>query len=92
MWRKPAHTSSSEKLCLTKIKFKWTDVDNNTFIDMKKILGYEVVLYYPNFSEIFITHTDARNMHIGGAITQNRKLIAFYSRNLPPEQINNTTT
>ena len=36
MWRKRAHTLAPlTKLCSTKFKFKWTEVENNAFIDMK---------------------------------------------------------
>ena len=43
-----------------KVKFKWTDVEKNGFISMKKILGRDILLSYPKFNEIFIIHTDAR--------------------------------
>ena len=42
-----------------KVKFKWTDVNNDTFIDMNKIVVYDGLLSYPNFNERFMMHTDA---------------------------------
>ena len=83
MWRKRAHTLGSlTKLCSTKVKFKWTDVENNAFIAMKKIVVHDVLLYYPNFSGKFIIHTAASNTQLGGIISQNGKPIAFYSHKL----------
>ena len=93
MWRKRAHTLAPlTKLCSMKVKFKWTDEDNDYFIAMKKIGGRDVPLYYPNFSERFIIHTEARKKKLGGVVSKNGKPITFYSRKLNPAQINYTTT
>ena len=92
MWRKRAHTLSPlTKLCSTKVKFKWADVENNSFIEMKKIVVRDVLLYYPKFSEKFIINTDANNTQLGEIISQNGKPIAFYSQKLTPAKMNYTT-
>ena len=92
-WRKWAHTLDPiTKLFSTKVKFKWTDVEKNDFIATKYIVGRDVLLSYPNFSEGFIIHTDTRKTQLGGLISQNGKPIAFYSHKLTPAQINFTTT
>ena len=44
---------------------------------MKKIVGRDVLLYYPNFSEKLIIHIDASKMNLGGVMSQNGKPIAF---------------
>ena len=59
---------------------------------MKKIVGRDVLLSYPNFSKEFIIPTDASNTQLGGVISQNGKPIAFYSRKLTPAQITYMTT
>ena len=88
-----AHTLSPlTKICLTKVNFKWTGVYNNAFISMKNIVGHDVLLYFYNFSEIFIIHTDTSKTQLGGVIGQNGNPIAFYSRKLTPAQINYMTT
>ena len=93
MWRKRAHTLAPLiKLCSTKVNFKWTDVEKNHFLAMKKIVGRDVLLSCTNFSKIFIIHNGARNTQIGGVISENGKPINFYSRKLTPAQINYTTT
>ena len=33
-------------------------------MEMRKIIGRDVPIYYHNFNEIFITHADARKMII----------------------------
>ena len=79
MWGKSAHTLAPlTKLCSTKVKLKWTDEENDAFTSTK-IVGCDVLLYYPNFNEIFIINIDASKTQIGGVISQNGKPTAFYS-------------
>ena len=79
MWRNCAYTLSPiTKLCSTKVKFKWTDVENNAFTEIKNTVGRDVLLSYPNFTENFTIHTDASKTQLGGVISQNGKPIAFY--------------
>ena len=81
MWRKCTHTLAPlTKPCSTKVNLKWADVENNAFVYMKKIVGRDVLLSYPNFSEIFTVYTDASETQLGGVISKNGKLITFYSR------------
>ena len=62
MWCNRAHTLAPlTKLCATKVNFKWTYAENNTFIEMNKIVGRGVLISYPNLIEKFIMHTDAIN-------------------------------
>ena len=49
-----------------KVKFKWTDVEDNISIAMKKIVGHDVLLSYPKSREEFVIHTYASKMQIGG--------------------------
>ena len=63
MWCKHERTLAPlKKLYSTKVKFKWNYVEQKYFTEMKKVLGCGILLSYPNFSEIFIIHTDARKM------------------------------
>ena len=73
-------------------KFKWTDVGDNDFIYKKKILGRDVLLSYPNFSERFIINTDASKTHLRVVISQHRDPIAFYLCKLNLDQISYMTT
>ena len=74
------------------MKFKWNDVEHNAFTAMKKIVGLDVLLLYHNFSEIFMIHTGAGKMQLGGVISQCWKPIYCYSRKLTPTEINYMTT
>ena len=58
---------------------------------MKKSISRETSLVYPNFSKLFVIHTDASKVQLGAVISQDNKPIAFYSRKLNPAQVNYTT-
>jgi RNase H-like domain found in reverse transcriptase len=59
---------------------------------MKRIIGKQVLLAYPDFSKEFVIHTDVSHTQLGAVISQEGKPIAFYSRKLKPEQTRYTTT
>ena len=61
-------------------------------METKKIVGRDLIIYYPRFSEIFIIHIYAIKINLGEGIGQNEKTDKFYSCMLIPEQINYTTT
>ena len=78
MWCNHTHKLASlTKLCSTKFKFKWTDVEKNAFIAMKKIAGCEILLSYPIFNEKFILHTADRKTQHGGVISRNGRHTTF---------------
>ena len=92
MWRKHAHTLATvTKLCSNKAKFTCNGVDHKDFILMKKIVGHDMLLSYPNFSEEIIIHTDASRTHTGGVISQDWKSVVFCYCKLIPAQIKYTT-
>ena len=93
MWHKRAHTLAPlTKLCSKKCKFNWTEIEQKAFEDMKKIVGRDVLLSYPDFNKEFVVHTDASKYQLSAVISQNNKPIAFYSRKLSSAQRNYTTT
>jgi RNase H-like domain found in reverse transcriptase len=60
---------------------------------MKRIIGKQVLLAYPDFSKEFVIHTDASRTQLRAVISQDGTPIAFYSlRGLKPEQTRYTTT
>jgi UDP-N-acetyl-D-mannosaminuronic acid transferase (WecB/TagA/CpsF family) len=75
-----------------KVKWKWTDKEQNAFDTMKKIMAGETILACPNFDKPFHIHTDASAFQLGACISQDGKPIAFYSRKLTPTQMRYTTT
>ena len=89
MWHQRAQTLPLlTKIRSTKVKFRWIEVVHNTYTKMMKVVGCDVLLYYPNFSERFIIQSDTINTHPRGVNSQNGKPIDFYSRKLTPPQIN----
>ena len=71
VWNKSHTLAPLPKLCATKVNFKWTDVENGTFIDMNKIVGHDVLLSYRTFSEIFKINTDTSKTYLRGVISLN---------------------
>ena len=85
MWCKRAHTLAPlTKICSTKVNFKCTAVEKNSFIDMEEILGRDVLLSYTNFRRKFIIQTDARKMQLGVVMSQNGKPIDFLFTKINP--------
>jgi transposase InsO family protein len=75
-----------------KVKWKWTEVEQNAFDTMKRLLARETILSFPDFAKPFHIHTDASKIQLGAVISQEDKPIAFYSRKLSPAQTRYTTT
>ena len=80
------------KLTSKEAKWRWTDEEQKSFDTMKRIVGQEMLLAYPNFNEIFDIHTDTSHTQLGAVISQKGKPVAFYSRKLNPMQTRYTTT
>ena len=93
MWVRRSHVLTPlAALTSTGVKFKWTDVHQKSFEDMKRILARETLLAHPDFSQPFHIHTDASKFQLGAVISQEGKPIAFYSRKLTGPQTRYTTT
>ena len=73
-------------------KFIWKEEHQKFFEAIKKIIAREVLCAYPYFNKPFQIHTDASKTLIGVVISQDRKPIAFYSRNLNKAQKNYKVT
>ena len=82
MARRPHVLAPLIKLTSNKVKFIWTKEHQAAFETMKKQVGRDVLLAYPDFSEKFVIHADASKTQLGGIISQNGKPIAVYSRKL----------
>jgi hypothetical protein len=79
-------------LTSTKVNWKWTEVEQNAFDTMKRLLARETILSFPDFAKPFHINTDASKIQLGAVISQEDKPIAFYSRKLSPAQTRYTTT
>ena len=93
MWRKRSELLAPlTRLTSKGVKFKWTDIEQNAFDEIKRVMSTETLLAYPQFDKPFIVHTDASDTQLGAVISQEKKPIAFYSRKLNDAQKRYTTT
>ena len=67
-------------LTFPKVKFKWTDVEQEVFYEIKRTVACNTLLAYPDDNKHFNIHTDAINHKLGAGVIQEVKPIAFYSR------------
>jgi hypothetical protein len=81
-------------LTSSKVKFEWHSSHQQAFEKIKKVIGTEVLLCYPDFNKsvLFHLYTDASDHQLGAVIMQDKKPIAFYSRKLNTPQKRYTTT
>jgi hypothetical protein len=93
MWLRRSDTLAPlSKLTSKTAKWQWTDIEQNAFEKMKRIISRATLLAYPDFNKPFIIHTDASHTQLGAVISQDNNPIAFYSRKLNPAQTRYTTT
>lgn len=93
MWiRRSDILAPLSKLTSKTAKWQWTDIEQNAFEKMKRIISRATLLAYPDFNKPFIIHTDASHTQLGAVISQDNNPIAFYSRKLNPAQTRYTTT
>ena len=92
MWRRRSHTLAPlTALCSATAKYKWTDVEQKAFEDIKAIISRETLLAYPDFTKEFHIQTDSSDYQLGAVIMQDNKPLAFYSRKLNSAQKRYTT-
>ena len=83
MWPSQSHTLAPlTKLTYMKRNFKWTQVEQDDFDEIKRIGARDTLLTYPDFNETFKIHTDGSASQLGAVIIQKIKPIALYSRKL----------
>jgi hypothetical protein len=80
-------------LTSSKVKFEWHSSHQQAFNKIKKVIGTEVLLCFPEFNEpdSFHLYTDTSDHQLEAVIMQDKKLIAFYSRKLNTAQKRYTT-
>ena len=62
------------------------------FYAIKRVIGREVLLAYPDFNAPFEIHNDASKLHICSIISQKGKPVVFYSLKMNSSQQKYTTT
>jgi len=77
------------------LTFKWTDVENDSFLKLKDAFREEVVLKYPDSNLPFTLFCDASDQALGSVLSQcdkegNFRAVEFFSRKLLPAELNYT--
>jgi hypothetical protein len=61
------------RLTSRKVKFEWHSSHQQAFDKIKKVIGTEVLLCYPDFNKPFHLYTVASEDHLGAVIMQDKK-------------------
>ena len=79
MWQKRSDILAPlTDLTSKNVKYNWKDEHQNCFDAIKRVIGREVLLAYPDFNAPFEIHTDASKLQIGTVISQKGNPIALY--------------
>ncbi len=92
MWQKRSHILAPLTALTSKnVPFKWTEVHQEAFKEMKRVISHETMPTFPDFNKPFHIFTDASNYQLGAVIMQEGAPIAFYSRKMDKAQQRYTT-
>ncbi len=64
-----------------KVPWHWDEVHQIAFDHVKATIARDVVLAYPDYSEVVEIYTDASSKQLGAVLTQKNRTIAFFSQN-----------
>ena len=74
------------RLTSIKLRFKWTQVEQDVFSEIKRIVAHDNLLTYKDFNESFKKFTNANAFQLGAVVSQKYKHIALYSRKINDDQ------
>jgi len=87
MWVRRSHVLAPLAALTSKTtRWKWEPQHQKAFAMAKRVIAKETLLAYPNFNNPFQIYTDASHYQLGALVSQEGKLIAFYSHKLNPAQ------
>ena len=81
-------TKTTRKNKVKKKPWHWDSIHQIAFDNVKSTIAKEVVLAYPCFLKPFEIYTDASTLQLGAVITQENRLIAFFSQNSLARNLN----
>ena len=70
-------TKTTKKKKTKKKPFYWSEVHNQAFEAIKKVIAREVMLAYPDYNKPFEIFMDASIRQLGAVITQKGRPLAF---------------
>ncbi|KAL0340188.1 UNVERIFIED_CONTAM: Transposon Ty3-G Gag-Pol polyprotein [Sesamum radiatum] len=79
------------KLLRKGVTFQWTEQCQQSFDELKKRLTSTLILVLPSGSGGYVVYTDASKQGLGYVLMQNRKVIAYASRQLKTHELNYPT-
>ena len=79
------------KLLRKGIKFRWSDKCQKSFEQLKEMLVEAPVLMQPTSGKEYTLYSDASGIGLGCVLMQNRKVVAYASRQLKPHEQNYPT-
>ena len=83
MWPRRSHILSLlTRLTPIKGKFKSTNVEQDAFGEIKRIVAHDTLLTYTDFNDTFKINTGISALQLVTFIVQKGKTIDFYSRKL----------
>ena len=78
MWSRRSHMSAPLTILTSiNINFKWTEVKQDAFDEIKRMVAHDTLLTYLDFNEASKIHTDASKFQLGAVISQKVKSIAL---------------
>ena len=85
------------KLLSKKTEFIWTNIHQDEFDYLKRVLSEHALRVFPDFAKPFHLHTDCSNEALGSVLcqiddTEHEVPIEFYSRSLSGSELNYTIT
>ena len=68
--------------CLKSEGFQWTPASSKAFAEIKRLMTEAPVMHLPDFSKAFEVTCDASRLAIGGVLSQESYLVAYFSEKL----------
>jgi hypothetical protein len=84
--RECGQTKTTKAKGTKKVPWHWDEVHQRAFNHVKATIAKDVVLAYPDYSNVFDIYTDASSKQLGAVITQDNRPIAFFSWKLSDAQ------
>jgi hypothetical protein len=89
---KYVQTKTTKAKGTKRVPWHWDEVHQRAFNHVKASIAKDVVLAYPAYSKVFDIYTVASSKQLGAIITQDNRLIVFFSRKLSNTQHNYSIT
>jgi hypothetical protein len=84
--RECGQTKTTKEKGTKKVSWHWDKVHQQAFNHMKATIPKEVILAYPDYSNVFEIYTDASSKQLGAVITQDNRPVTFFGQILSATQ------